>query len=224
MLTTNKEIRERWLWFARFWDKDFAVNVWPVIYNLYQSPSIRRYHTLGNHIIPMLEWVDKIKDGRGGEFASGSWNELEFAIWFHDIFCDPLNKYNEKESAWLASNLAEHNTDLRHKQVSLLIEATSPIYMFAFPQDFDFETKLLLDLDLSHFLLDVDGLARNENRLRLEYPFASDREFLEGRNEFLKNLLERDFFFLTEEFDERSDEARLNVEKIINRNAQIGGL
>jgi predicted metal-dependent HD superfamily phosphohydrolase len=202
---TEEKLQRRWFSFCYRLnlDKHFIEAVWAVLYELYQIPK-RSYHTLDWHINQMLLEFDNFKELY--PHFTDKWDEIEWAIWFHDIYSIPGSINNEYNSMLLGSHLSNAHTELDFYIISWCILATthglnevrgSKAKHLASMRP---EQKLICDLDLSGFVTPETHFMESQRRIRKEYPDITDEEYCEGRKKFLQALLDRGYIFLTEEF------------------------
>tara|TARA_B110000014_G_scaffold237511_1_gene203489 strand:+ start:835 stop:1503 length:669 start_codon:yes stop_codon:yes gene_type:complete len=168
----------------------------------------RHYHTLEhiNHCLSVFDQIpDEIEDH----------NELRFAIWFHDFVYNPKSETNEDESAEIAfnwlQNLGVANPDL----VRGLIQSTENYLQQ--PRE-GFTYRIMHDIDLAILGSEEIIYIQYENGIRAEFNHLTDREFFPAREEFLRNILERQPLFTLDIFVLQWEEkARQNIEKELER-------
>lgn len=204
----------------RMWDKyayhtgldpHFSGAIWQVLVGLYKLPHTRSYHTLDWHILHMLD--DFYKFNNSHPDFTDSWNEVEWAIWFHDIYDNVTRDDNEESSGYLASALSIEHTKLNTLLIDILILATR--HMVAVPPGVRNEVKLIRDLDLMGFVAPMDIFLESQRRIRAEHPRHTDKEYREGRTYFLQHLLNRGYVFLLDEFKPLEGLATERIEGII---------
>ena len=198
-------------------DPHFQGAMWQLLIGLYHLPHSRAYHTIGWHIKHMLEdfwrfqqkhpdWTDK-------------WSELEWAIWFHDIYHSPVDSANEVLSAQLAEILSQQHTRLSSNKVFWNVIATthcmSGDYQVSIDQ-LEKEQRFMCDLDLAGFIAPEDIFLESQQRIRKEYSDVSDEDYKKGRKEFMRRLLDRGYVFLTDEFKVHENLAVNRIEGIID--------
>jgi predicted metal-dependent HD superfamily phosphohydrolase len=174
----------------------------------------RAYHTLA-HIETMFAEFDEVKAINGLLPTSTNKEAVEMAIWYHDAVYNPRVKQdNEGKSAELFQKIAEYlflEPGFTEK-VSQMILATKHNGIC-----FDYDTRLLCDLDLSilgypqEFFDDYERQIREEYRHVPEYVFAKVRS-----EEVLQPLLRRRSIYSTVFFRESYDwQARVNLNRSI---------
>jgi len=198
-------------------DRHFLEGMWELLWHLYHIPK-REYHGLGWHIPNMLNTFYRFRV-RNPDFTR-YWNEIEWAIWFHDIYCDPSRTDNELRSQQLGACLTDAYTKLDYNKVSHCIWATmhglSRAYKNLEYNSSSSEEKLICDLDLAGFLDTEHIVMESERRIRAEYPTVSDEDYRRGRNAFLNELLGRGYIFLTDEFKRNEGHAYESIIKIMH--------
>lgn len=160
------------------------------VINIFCSETHRYYHTLNQHIFPML-----------GRYLSGFFTHYhdkclsphfkKYYFWatlYHDIVYDPRNANGENEKLSMikweedAESLGVNiNTK---KTVSELILATA-----THTATNNLE-KAFLAMDLSGFTQPFDFILRDELLIRKEYDFVDWAVYQKGRIDFLKKYVE----------------------------------
>jgi predicted metal-dependent HD superfamily phosphohydrolase len=195
----------------------FCEAIWELLHGLYQVPY-RAYHSLDWHVMHMLEDFAAFKKEHPN--FTTKWNEVEWAIWFHDIYHSPLSINNEYLSMQLAGDLVVVHTKLDYYTVSHGILATThclnPQRGAQHPGLHTPEEKLICDLDLLGFVAPQDIFLRSQQLMREEYRMFSDAAYEAERARFMKALLKRGYVFLTDEFKPREHEAVARIEGIIS--------
>lgn len=135
----------------------------------------RFYHTLPNHLLPMLETIDMDAQNPFDR------NLLAQMAWWHDVVCIAGAKDNEEQSVLL---MREHVPHI-HPRVEHAIMAT----VHHMPTgDTLVDYFLRLDLaPLAHGTIAV--LQKNEALLREEYAKFGEQEYCAGRVDFLTGML-----------------------------------
>lgn len=157
-----------------------SVQLWQLIRKSYAEPH-RYYHNL-SHIGKMLLLLDE-----SGQHC----DELELAIWFHDIVYEPMSVCNEEKSAHV---FGEQLGALLGKQVAETVErlivATDPGRARSGMADED----LLIDIDLS-----ILGGSRSAYQdyavaIRKEYAEIAEHDFRVGRRAVLESFLSKPIY------------------------------
>lgn len=169
----------------------------------YSEPH-RYYHTLA-HVEEMLRLLENYRG------IAHNYFHLAFAIWFHDIIWDPKSKSKEEQSAFFACEAlkiiisktgtsqiidkGDMETAIRYNCdiIKALILATK----YTNPQE-DQDCQLICDLDLYRFSGDM--ATQDTQDIRQEHAYASDEEFVRGREKFLLNMATRGYIFQTQTF------------------------
>jgi predicted metal-dependent HD superfamily phosphohydrolase len=172
------------------------------------SEEARAYHTL-EHVLncqrELDDWRALAKDP----------DELEAALWFHDVVYDPRGSGNEPASAEFASvvlNGAGMAAE-RIEKVERLILATRHD---AVPEAGD--SALIVDIDLAILGAPTDQFEQYEQAIRREYAWVPEAVYRVKRAAVLAGFLGRPALYATEVFRERLEaQARLNLARSISR-------
>ena len=154
------------------------------------TSSNRYYHNL-THIQQLLEYVDQYK-----ELLSFP-DQVQWAIWYHDVVYNPLRKDNEEKSAALAlQRLQELGLDpASYIRVGPWITATK---LHVLPDDDPtFDGPFLLDIDLSILGSERAVYEQYGSQIRKEYAMYPKLLYNKGRRKVLNHFLEKDFIFQT---------------------------
>jgi predicted metal-dependent HD superfamily phosphohydrolase len=156
----------------------------------YSEPH-RRYHNAG-HVEHALAEFD------GAASLAEHPDEVEFAIWLHDVVYDPQGAENEEKSAQLASEilLAAGVSEAVSARVRDLVLATrhgEP------PQTPD--ARLLVDIDLAILGQSADIFDLYDRNIRQEYSWVPAMEYIAGRSAILRGFLNRPRIYSTERFE-----------------------
>ena len=182
------------------------VSIFEEISSRYNEPH-RRYHT-PQHIRHCLEQFDLaagLLDDRDG---------VEMALWFHDVVWEAaaVPPSNERESAELfverlGGALDEEFRDRVYRLVMVTVYPSEP----ATPDE-----GYMVDIDLSSFGLPWGEFRRDSQAVRDELPHLTDEEFFPKQHRFLRMLLGRERFFVTDFFAQRYERAvRDNIERLL---------
>jgi len=206
------ELENKWLeWWNRVGARGDSKKTYSELVAKY-SESHRFYHNLG-HIAHCLDEFDQIK-----KLAEHP-NELEIAIWYHDIIYDIRAKDNEEKSAQLAYKtlkdikLSEEFAKRAHN----LILSTQHI-----SKSNNIDAKLIMDIDLSIFGKPSEEFNEYERRITKEYEdiikVLSEKEFKVGRLGVLSNFLGRAYIYQTGFFRQKYEaQARENLERSLTK-------
>jgi len=167
------------------------------------SEPHRAYHTL-SHLERMLKFFTEyeIPD-----------DEVEFAIWFHDVIYDPREKHNERKSAdFFLSKFDGYLWNEFSREVERLIIATDPTIKNMGTN----RENLIIDIDLCILGAPPEEYLEYAKNVRKEYDFVPDDEFCKGRIEVL-TLLQEGGIFSSEHFKHFEQQASENIAAEIER-------
>lgn len=172
----------------------------------YDEPH-RRYHT-SEHIRHCLEQLDLAADLLDERDA------VEMALWFHDVVWEARAApgANERESAELfvarlGGALDAGFRDTVYRLVMVTVYPSEPVTL---------DEGYMVDIDLSSFGLPWEEFRRDTQAVRDELPHLSDEEFYPKQHRFLRMLLGRERFFVTDFFAGRYERtARDNIERLL---------
>jgi predicted metal-dependent HD superfamily phosphohydrolase len=167
----------------------------------------RAYHDL-RHLDECLALFDEVAA------AARRPDEVEAALWFHDVIYDPDAGDNEERSAALAEELlgragvrTEHLAEFRR-----LILATGHRGV----RDHQDDAALVCDIDLAIFGSDPARFDEYERDIRREYAFVPEGEFRRRRAQILEGFMTRPTVYATPWFIERLEtRARANLGRSI---------
>jgi predicted metal-dependent HD superfamily phosphohydrolase len=179
------------------------------------SESYRHYHNhfhIGKMLRVLFEMKWKQREGVDTKV-------IITAICLHDVIYDAWSRFNEENSADFAKMLVSiiaPNANAINLDIQKCILSTKHKEAFS-AKDISIEEKMIRDLDLYDFIEINTPAARFKQfqQLRAEYFWLSELEFLNGRIEFLENLLKRHKIFLMDDFIKYESEARDNITKYI---------
>src|SRR3989344_1609799 len=198
-------LRKKWnLLIERIGLEDRKNHVFNSLSELY-TMSDRHYHNL-SHLYRGL-----------GEL--GNWlvqpEHVELAFFFHDVIYDPRRNDNEERSADFAKVSIKQmgGEDRLAEKINDMI-----IYTKHTEIPFDYESQLLLDIDLSILGKSESEFDEYENGIRKEYDFVSDEDFRNGRGEILEKFIKRPSIYITDRFRERYESKAIkNLERSIEK-------
>jgi predicted metal-dependent HD superfamily phosphohydrolase len=198
--------RQRWdgLW-PRLSGQLSPTSRFDELVELYSQPH-RVYHTL-DHIQDCLTQFALVR--HLAQFP----DEVELALWCHDVIYDPHTTDNEAQSAaWTARILRQAAVaDASIARVADLILATQ----HHTPPD-QFDAALVVDIDLSILGQPVVEFDRYEAAIRQEYEWVPETVYRQARLRVLEAFLARRTLYQTEFFHERFDgPARDNLTRSI---------
>ncbi|MGJ8638625.1 MAG: HD domain-containing protein [Opitutaceae bacterium] len=176
---------------------EYALQLWDLLLSAYAEPS-RHYHNL-EHVDHMLGWLDRSGDRT---------DELEIAIWFHDVIYDPMATDNEAQSAALfESRMGEYLPEAFTESVIRLILATD----IRRARGTQADEQLMVDIDLSILSAEPEIYQAYTEAVRREYAMVPDAKFKAGRREVLQQILSCPIY-RTDLFLDREPLARRNLE------------
>ncbi|MEP3890375.1 MAG: hypothetical protein ABJN69_07895 [Hellea sp.] len=136
-------------------------------------------------------------------------NEIELALWFHDVIYKPFSATNEEDSAELAKAFLLENkaaADMIDRVYDLIILTKD----HAAPQMQD--AKLMLDIDLSILGAAPHIYAQFEKDVRQEYKRVPSFIFKKKRKEILRTFIQRPQLYNSSYFYERLEaQAKRNL-------------
>lgn len=158
----------------------------------------RYYHTLSNHIEPMIQKI--IVDD---SLSNNEKQILRLAAIYHDVVYDPLSKNNEELSNEYFVNSykpsSKKDEDILNK-VSEIILATKT------HKSTDPLVRKFLKLDISNFEGDFSTVIKNQMLIRKEYQIYELNEFKAGSTSILTSFLDSDLL---------SEKAKDNLRNLI---------
>jgi predicted metal-dependent HD superfamily phosphohydrolase len=167
----------------------------------------RRYHT-GDHIEACLAEFDRIRA------LCESPDEVECALWLHDVVYDPRVSDNEEKSALLgmemlsASECPERVANHVRELILVTKHVQPPVSM---------DARLLVDIDLAILGQPSAVFDAYEKNIRAEYAWVPEESYRTGRSKVLLGFLERPAIFFTNRFEESYGvQARENLEKALS--------
>jgi predicted metal-dependent HD superfamily phosphohydrolase len=169
----------------------------------------RAYHN-AEHIAECLEELRKVSAARGARH-----DEVELALWLHDVVYDPKRSDNEEQSAAVAREICREAKlpDESERRVEDLILVTKHNVVPA-----DGEGRLVIDIDLAILGKPEDRFWRYERDVRREYAFVPEDVFRTKRAEILEAFLRREAIFQLPWFRDRYEEqARQNLAASVTR-------
>lgn len=163
----------------------------------------RHYHN-EFHILKMLNSAEYFRD------FGVNFDQILFAVWFHDVIYNPLKTNNEEKSAKFASQILKKIEYADAAMVSDMILRTKN-HFYRAPNESP-ELKVLLDLDLETMGSKPETYLINTSNIRKEYHIYPDSIFKKGRTHVLKQFLDSDSIYRTEIFKEKyENQAFINI-------------
>lgn len=197
--------------FVRLWQHcllpaapDDARFVWSKLQRHYSEPH-RVYHDR-QHLAHCLEQL---------ELANGLIahpEQVEMAIWFHDIINDPGDRHNEQRSADYFRTLAAGRFDAEF--VDAVVELILVTTHREAPLDPD--QQFICDIDLASFGCPWECFIHDSNRVKAEFT-GTEEEYYRGKKAFLQAMLGRERIFLTDFFNQHYEQqARENIGSLLD--------
>ena len=183
--------------------EDRAEAVWRAVEAHYSQPH-RHYHHLG-HLAHCLRHFDTVADRLVAR------DQVETAIWFHDVVLEPGRADNEQRSADYFRELAGAvmPADFVRGVVDLILYTTHRTP----PADLDHQ--FLCDIDLSSFGSPWEAFLANSKAIEAEFPGTRD-EYVRCETSFLEAMLRRPRIFMTDFFHDLCEaRARDNIQQFL---------
>ncbi len=170
--------------------------------------SHRSYHRPA-HIVHCLKFFDLSRSGMDHP------DEVELALWYHDVIYECGADDNELKSAELfkvhAGGLLP--TALIDSVYDLILVT---IHSQRLPVTLD--QGYLVDIDLSSFGLPWPEFLTDSKAVRAEFSHLSDADFYPGQCRFFEMLLAREHFCFTDFFRRRHEHrARENIQRYLRQ-------
>jgi predicted metal-dependent HD superfamily phosphohydrolase len=200
--------QERWLrlW-GRLGSEGSGLSIFAHLSAAYSEPG-RAYHT-AEHIRDCLAQLDSAPD------VAQRPDEVEAALWFHDVVYLPAGSDNEDRSASLAEAAlmaCEVRLDIVER-ITLLVLATRHLTVSDDP-----DTQLLCDIDLSILGREPAVFDEFERRIRQEYDWVPEPVYRTSRSEILSGFLQRRSIYQTQIFRNRYEaQARANLTRLAEK-------
>ena len=197
-------LKVQWEGLSSIYTSDMTIkaDAFQVLKEKYSEQS-RFYHNL-SHVKTLLYLFEslhnKIQDH----------NAVRFAIWFHDVIYDTKRSENEEASARLAAEV------LRQFQVNNeTIESVHDMILATKEhngENLSDDTKLFLDMDLAILGTSEEIYKEYSKAIWKEYSWLSESMYRSGRKNILRNFIERERIYLTDEMKAKYEEqARKNI-------------
>ncbi len=168
-------------------NEDYNFECWNEIKISYSSES-RHYHNLC-HLENMLTELNKIQS------EVQDLDSLLFAIFYHDVVYKSTKNDNEHQSALIFKNRITKTSFDKVNECMSQIKATKEHKM-----SLDYDTNILLDLDLSVLGKEPAEYKNYSESIRKEYHIYPDFMYRKGRKKVLKSILGLDFIYKTDYF------------------------
>jgi predicted metal-dependent HD superfamily phosphohydrolase len=176
----------------------------------YAEPR-RHYHTQ-QHIAECLLEFDAARH------LTQRPEEVEMALWFHDVVYDPKAANNEEKSVVFAKQRFAKSaiSDEFAERVGQLIMSTK-----THESNADSDAAVLIDVDLSILGRDEKRFSEYEGQIRQEYAWVPAFVYRIERAKILRRFLSRANIFVTEWFrDKYEDTARRNLQFLLKKMGQ----
>lgn len=202
-----KKLHKDWVQLSQnyFHNEDQIQSLWNSILEKYTKKN-RYYHNL-THIDSMLSLA---KENKGRII---DYDEVLFAIWFHDIIYKSTSKKNEDKSADFAKLVLEKcaKKKINIDKIHQLIISTKSHKIILNDND---DNAFLLDSDLSILGQSWNIYESYIQKIRKEYQIYPDFLYNPGRRKVLQHFLDRKSLFFTEKYQDLFEVlARENLKK-----------
>lgn len=209
-------LEERW---KKLWQK-LNVNSIPQVAfeELIEAYSARDrfYHNL-THIENCFSIFDRTK------FLPAHPEEVELAIWFHDVAYNTRRDDNEQKSAEWAEGVISQSglsSGVAGKVSNLILATRHRV------QVWDPDAQLMADVDLSILGADPESFWLYEANIRKEYAWVPEDLFRSRRVEILRSFLSRQSIYYHEQcrgmFEEKArSNLKQAVEKLLDRRSVL---
>jgi len=195
--------RERWrALLSRIAPSADAGHAYDALVAAYTSPE-RHYHTLA-HVGACLSLFD------GARELAGDADEVELALWLHDVvYTSRASDNEERSAAWAGALLRDGGGERHAPAVERLILATRHR-----DEPDTGDAALVRDIDLAILAAPPAEFDAYERAIRAEYAWVPDADFRRARAELLSGFLARKPLYLTRHFQARFDSrARANLRR-----------
>jgi len=201
--------RFRGLW-SHFTSGD-STTVFDRLRTAYSEPH-RAYHN-AVHIAACLRQLDRVRD------QAERPDELELAIWYHDVVYDTHAADNEERSAAFAVR--------EMISAGIAVETAARVERLILVTKHDREPEsadaaLLLDIDLSILGRGQEEFDAYDRDIRTEYCWVPEGEYRDARAAILRRFLDRPVIFRTPAFRSFETPARRNLEVAIAKLTSLG--
>jgi predicted metal-dependent HD superfamily phosphohydrolase len=183
---------------------DGAAAVWRDVASRYGEPH-RHYHGT-RHLAHILRQFDLVADRLARP------DQVEVALWFHDVIVQPGQRDNEERSAAYFRETANGRMapDFVEGVVDLILHTTHR----GAPRDADH--RYICDIDLSTFGSPWGEFLDNSAAIKAEFQ-GPESDYYRAEQGFLESLLARQRIFLTDFFHDRYEaRARDNIRRFIS--------
>ncbi len=197
------DMLDRW---RKLWGRlGSTKNMAPLFHKLCQAygEQQRAYHDF-SHIRRCLDEFECVKDRLGHP------DEVELAIWFHDIIYDPISSTNEEDSAEYAT--------LEMKNAAIGEDSTRMVADFILATRHNGavngpDARYLVDIDIATLGSAPEIYRKYENDIRKEHKWVPESIYREKRKERLMSFLINDQIYHTDFFRSKYGQmAKMNLE------------
>ena len=170
-------------------EQSASQTLWGEIEAAYQKP-VRHYHNL-THIVDLLDQVEKHREQISAP------DDMELAVWYHDVVYRIGRSDNETRSAALAADRLKTAglAGERIARISRMIAATQSHHLPDGPADPDL--PWVLDFDLAVLGRDWPEYNDYASAIRREYRRFPDIIYNPGRKKVLRSFLESSRIYQT---------------------------
>jgi predicted metal-dependent HD superfamily phosphohydrolase len=174
----------------------------------------RAYHTYA-HVQASLVLFDE-----AGHLAAHP-DEVEAALWLHDVIYDPRAADNEEQSArWADRYLGE--AGVPGERLLTIGELILVTRHDGVPSSVG--AQLVVDIDLAILGAEQEAFDLYERQIRLEYDWVAEETFCRRRAAVLTQFLKRERIYQTPFFRERYEaQARANLARSLSRLGRAHG-
>jgi len=211
-----QKMGRRW---SRFWQKRNVENspliAFGAVWTRYNETH-RAYHGI-DHIDFCLTEFDRVRS------LAKNPDAIEIAIWFHDVIYDTRRNDNEMCSAKFAiiELLKLDKSPGLGEQVAELIMATKHNFVLT-----DHDQQLIADIDLSGFAQPWKVVEANSRKIRREYDWVPENEYVASRRKILEWFLDREqgIYYIPEFRTKYENAARENIAHELTRVRELATL
>jgi len=180
-------------------------NIGELLRNQYQQPH-RKYHNI-QHIEYCLAVLEACPVVCNDPMA------VRLAVFFHDAVYDTWAKDNEERSTDFAE-FCMKRLCLPAYSIGVVRSCILATKHDALVDDWD--QQLVADIDLFGLSLPKDEFRANTAKIRLEYFWATDKEFAQGHSAILQKLLDRPHIYQTQWFCDNFEKvAKANLTRVL---------
>lgn len=186
------------------------------VLDLYSKPTgslldqKRYYHNI-NHIENCFFYLDEFYK-RMNNFSLADKSELYISLMYHDCIYVAGSNDNERLSAWVALTSLSILPIKGRRLGNIYDQIRSTTH--SLEKSLSFECDIICDIDLSSLGLPYDFFVKNSENIRKEFMHVDELSFINGRLNFINQILQRKSIYKTEYFKDRFEQmARSNLER-----------